>query len=127
MSDFEARAQVLLREAGSRQAIVDRLLGRSIWNAFVTSMLVPVVANLVLLILWGGWQAGRVEYAPVFLGGALFSLVWVSLAVIQVAGRLRALSTILERSGVLAQFVGANGADRVDGEPSVQQQPTRAR
>ena len=27
MSDIEARAQVLLREAASRQAIVDRLLG----------------------------------------------------------------------------------------------------
>jgi len=36
------------------------------------------------------------------------TLLWVSLAVMQVAGRLRALSTILERSGVLAQFVDAN-------------------
>lgn len=106
MNDIESRVSVLLREAASRQAIVDRLLGRSIWNGFITAMVVPVIANLVFLVLWVGWQGGRLEYSPIFVGGALVSLVWISLAVVQVAGRLRALSTILERSGVLAQFVG---------------------
>jgi hypothetical protein len=110
MSDIERRAAVLLREAASRQAVVDRLLGRSIWNGFVSAMVVPVIANCVFLVLWAGWQGGRLDYSPIFVGGALVSLVWVSLAVVQVAGRLRALATILERSGVLAQFVGANAA-----------------
>jgi len=123
MSDIERKANVLLRDTAARQAIVDKLLGRSLWNWFVTAMLVPVLANLLFLIAWSGWFRGRPEYSAIFLGGALSSLVWVSLAVMQVAGRLRALSTVLERSGVLAQFVGTGGqvsfARSEGGEPAV--------
>jgi hypothetical protein len=108
MSDIDTKANVLLRGTAARQAVVDRLLGRSIWNGFVTAMLVPVIASLVFLIAWSGWYRDRPEHSAVLLGGALSSLVWVSLAVMQVAGRLRALSVILERSGVLARFVGAD-------------------
>lgn len=106
---IETKAHAVLRDTAARQAIVDRFLGRSVWNGFVTTMLVPVIANLLFLIAWSGWYRERPEYSAIFFGGALSSLVWVSLAVMQVVGRLRALSTILERSGVLAQFVGADG------------------
>jgi len=119
MSDLETKAKILLRDAAARQAVVDRLLGRSVWNGFVSTMLVPVIANLVFLIAWSAWFRDRPEYSAIFFGGALTSLVWVSLAVMQVAGRLRALSTILERSGVLAEFVGASVAGSEGGNKAV--------
>jgi hypothetical protein len=81
-------------------------------------MLVPVIVNVLILIVWTGWYRDRPEQSAMLLGGALSSLLWVSLAVMQVAGRLRALSTVLERSGVLAQFVGPDRqllAGRSDG------------
>ena len=109
VTEIEAKANVLLREAAARQTIVDRLLGRSVWNTFVRAMIVPVISNVLFLLLWSIWAQRRPEFAGIVLGGALSALLWVSLAVMQVAGRLRALAMILERSGVLAQFVGAGG------------------
>ena len=105
---METKANVLLRETAARQAVVDRLLGRSVWNGFVTSMPAPVIANVLFLIAWTASYRDRPEHSAVFLGGALVSLAWVSFAIMQVASRLRALSTILERSGVLAHFVGTD-------------------
>ena len=109
MTDIAGNANVPLREAAARQAIVDRLLGRSIWNGFVRAMLVPVIANLLFLLVWSVWVQTRPEYTGLVLSGALSALLWVSVAVMQVAGRLRALATILERSGVVARFVGTEG------------------
>jgi len=108
VTDIEAKANVLLRDAAARQIIVDRLLGRSVWNGLVRAMIVPVIANVLFLLIWSIWAQNRPEFAGIVLGGALSALLWVSLAVMQVARRLRALATILERSGVLAQFVGAD-------------------
>jgi len=110
VTDIEAKANVLLREAAARQIIVDRLLGRSVWNGLVRAMMVPVIADVLFLLVWSIWAQNRPEFAGLLLGGALSALLWVSLAVMQVAGRLRALATILERSGVLAQFIGADSS-----------------
>lgn len=109
VTDIEAKANVLLREVAARQIVVDRLLGRSVWNGLVRAMTVPVIANVLFLLVWSVWAQSRPEFAGIVLGGALSALLWVSLAVMQIAGRLHALATILERSGVLAQFVAADG------------------
>ena len=105
MSDLEAQASVLLREAAARQALVDRLLGRSVWNNFVRAMAVPVVADVLFLIVWSVWGQSRPELATIFIGATLFSLLWVSVAVVQVASQMRAVTTILARSSVLDDFV----------------------
>jgi len=69
MSDIETTANTVLREAAARQAVVDRLLGRSVWNGFVTSMLAPVSANLLFLIAGAGGIATvpitRRSFSPV--------------------------------------------------------------
>ena len=104
MSDTPTAPTLLLRESAVRRSNVDRLLGRSVWSGFVTFMLVPVAANVAFLFLLSG--LGRGMDSKVLIGGALTGILWVSLAVIELARRLRALSTILERSGVLSQYLG---------------------
>lgn len=107
MTDMETKANVLLRESAARQVVVDQLLGRSMWHGLVRGLAVPVIANVVFLLAWSLWARDRAEVADLVVGGALSALLWVSVAVMQVAGRLRALAIVLERSGVLAQFIGA--------------------
>jgi hypothetical protein len=107
VSDSQTVPTLLLRESTVRHATVDRLLGRSVWSGLVTFMLVPMAVNVAFLLVWSStnWLGSGLD-SKVLIGAALSTLLWLSLAVIELARRLRALATILERSGVLARYLG---------------------
>ncbi|MGH7488334.1 MAG: hypothetical protein ACREMY_22470 [bacterium] len=113
MTDFDKLAAILLKDAAARQTLVDRLLGRSVWNGVVTTLLVPLSVSTLGLLIWSAWARGRPEYADVVVGGTLSAVFWLSVALVQVVRQLRALATILERSGTLSRFV-ADGAKLVE-------------
>jgi hypothetical protein len=84
---------------------VKTLLGRSTWSGLVTFMLVPVIVSVLSLMVWDVLLERGVD-SRTALESALAGVLWVSIAVLQLTRRLRALSTVLERSGVLAQYLG---------------------
>lgn len=103
--DVNVQADMFLKQAATRRAEVERLLGRSVWDGVLTTMLVLVIVSVLFLIGWSGWSQERPD-SSILLAGALSSLLWVSLAVVRVTWRLHALATVLERSGVLNEFTG---------------------
>jgi hypothetical protein len=105
MTDIEGKANVLLKEAATRQLMVDRLLGRSVWKEYVMQMLVPLSAMAAALFAWSAWGHESQQATRVILSGTLILVFWLSIVAIGVTSRLRLLTKILQRSGGLDAFL----------------------
>ncbi len=105
MTNPDVQADILLKEAALRQGLVDRLLARSAWGEHAARGLVTLPAVAGALFVWSVWAFGREGSSHAFVSGALILVFWLSVALVDVAGRLRVLTKILERSGVLDQFI----------------------
>ena len=105
MTDIDVKADLLLKDTATRQLMVDRLLRRSGWQDFPTRMLPTIAAVAGALFAWSAWGSGGHEASRALVTGALILVFWLSIALVDVVGRVRALTKILERSGALDQFV----------------------
>ena len=81
-------------------------------------MLGSTAAGALVVLVTGYWMGGRPDYASPVIGATAWAVLVLSIALLQVVNRLRALATILERSGVLSQFVAAgSGTTAAPGSP----------
>lgn len=102
---IEGRAEALLHERAARQALVDRLVGDSIWSRFVTGLVAPIAFIALFLLISRLWVQEGSRFAESIMAGALTGVLWLAIGLAQLTRRLQALTAILRKSGALAEFV----------------------
>ena len=104
-TNIDSVADVLLADRARRQATVDRALARSVWDRFLERAVEVAICGgifvIVTSVLWPN-VAPTVPRPEVAEVGSILVL----LALWRSQRRLRAVSTILERTGALERFVG---------------------
>jgi hypothetical protein len=104
-STTEASALALLHERATRQAIVDRLHGESIWSRFVMTLFAPVAASALFVLISTLWVHEGSRFVDAMLAVALTGVLVLAVGLAQLTRRLHALTVLLERSGTLSDFV----------------------
>jgi hypothetical protein len=104
MADVETQAQFLLHEAAQRRKLVDQLTRKSSWRPVSQVVSSLIIIGLVLLVsaVWAADNEG-VRGSLIFLMFGV--IVWLSIGLVQVTRQLRALTTIIERAGVVDEFL----------------------
>lgn len=106
----DPRAAILLHERAVRQALVDRLVSRSEWSRLIDILFLPAVAGALYLLIPSAWLHEQGRLGDGLLAGGLAVVCWLVMWLVQTTRRLQAVTTVLQKSGALSQFVAEAGA-----------------